>query len=102
MCLLSARTLLFKKEREKNEDITIGQLVDKLVAYCSDQVREEACCDLNGGVVAFSSLARILGECSTIHSQPALFLFFFFEVEISWRKPISLFWPRSVHSGLAS
>ena len=29
-------------------------------------------------VVDFSSLARILGECSTIHSQPALFLFFFF------------------------
>ena len=78
MCLLSARTLFFKKEREKNEDITIGQLVDKLVAYCSDQVREEACCDLNGGKVAFSSLARISGECSTIHSQPALFLFFFF------------------------
>ena len=101
MCLLSARTLFLKKEREKNEDITIGQLVDKLVAYCSDQVREEACCDLNGGKVAFSSLARISGECSTIHSQPALFLFFF-EVEISSRKPISLFWPRSVHSGLAS
>ena len=32
-------------------------------------------------VVAFSSLARILGECSIIHSPPALFfsfLFFFF------------------------
>ena len=28
-------------------------------------------------VVAFSSLARILGECSTIHSPPALFFFFF-------------------------
>ena len=25
-----------------------------------------------GGVVAFSSLARILGECSTIHSLPSL------------------------------
>ena len=28
-------------------------------------------------VLAFSSLARILGECSTIHSLPALFFFFF-------------------------
>ena len=27
-------------------------------------------------VVAFSSLARILGECSTLHSPPALFFFF--------------------------
>ena len=27
-------------------------------------------------VVAFSSLARILEECSTIHSPPALFFFF--------------------------
>ena len=26
-------------------------------------------------VVAFSSRARILGECSTIHSPPALFFF---------------------------
>nr|KAG5692735.1 hypothetical protein BaRGS_033846 [Batillaria attramentaria] len=37
MCLLSARTLFFKKEREKNPDVTMGQLVDRLVAYCSDQ-----------------------------------------------------------------
>ena len=29
-------------------------------------------------VVAFSSHARILGECSAIHSPPALFLFCFF------------------------
>ena len=28
-------------------------------------------------VVAFSSLVRILGECSTIHSPTALFFFFF-------------------------
>ena len=28
-------------------------------------------------VVALSSLVRILGECSTIHSLPALFFFFF-------------------------
>ena len=38
MCLLSARTLFFKKEREKKPDLTTGQLLDKLVAYCSDQV----------------------------------------------------------------
>ena len=28
-------------------------------------------------VVAFSSLARIWAECSTIHSPPVLFFFFF-------------------------
>ena len=28
--------------------------------------------------VAFSSLARISGECSTIHSPPALFILFYF------------------------
>ncbi|XP_076454706.1 aromatic-L-amino-acid decarboxylase-like [Babylonia areolata] len=37
MCLLSARTLFFKKEREKNPELTMGQLVDSLVAYSSDQ-----------------------------------------------------------------
>ena len=45
----------------------------------------------------FFLLARILEECSTIHSPPALF--FFFIVEISSRKIISLFMPGSVHSG---
>ena len=33
-------------------------------------------------VVAFFSLGRILGECSTIHSPPALFFPFFF---LKWR-----------------
>ena len=41
-------------------------------------------------VVAFSSRARILGECSKIHFPPAAF-FFFFEVEISSRTLIPLF-----------
>ena len=49
-------------------------------------------------VVAFPSFGRIRGECSTIHSPPALF-FFFFEVEISSRTHISLHTPKSVHSG---
>ena len=49
-------------------------------------------------VMAFSSRARIFGECSTIHSLPALF----FKVEISWRTLNPLFRPGSVHSGLAS
>ena len=40
-------------------------------------------------VVAFSSLARILGECSTMNSPPAPF----FKVEISSRTLISLFRP---------
>ena len=54
-------------------------------------------------VVAFSSLARILGECSTIHSQPALFSSSsFFKVEVSSRTLIPLFRPRSVHSGSGS
>ena len=50
-------------------------------------------------VVAFSSLAKILGECSTTESPSALF--FFFEVEISSRTLVILFMPGSVHSGLA-
>ena len=71
-------------------------------------------------VVAFSSRARIwgrklvtwylkpsqpqrivsgLGDCSTIHSSPALF---FFKVEISSRTAIPPFRPGSVHSGSAS
>ena len=58
-------------------------------------------------MVAFSSLARILGECSIIHFLPAFFhlyfflIFFFFEVEISLRTLISLM-PGSVHCGSAS
>ena len=51
-------------------------------------------------VVAFSWLARIWGDCSTIHSPPAFF--FFFKVEISSRTLIPLFRPRSVHGGSAS
>ena len=49
------------------------------------------------GVVAFSSLARIWGEYSTIHSPPALF----FKVKISSRTLIPLFIPWSVYSGPA-
>ena len=51
-------------------------------------------------VVAFSSLPRILGECSTIHSPFAFFLSF--QVEISSRALNPLFRPRSVHNGSAS
>ena len=58
-------------------------------------------------VVAFSSLARILGECSTFIPACAFFLlsssfFFFFEVEISLKTLIPLFMPGSVHSGSAN
>ena len=45
----------------------------------------------NNVVVAFSSRARVMGECSTIYSPPALF---FFKVEISLRT--------LSHSGSAS
>ena len=50
-------------------------------------------------VVAFSSLARILGECSTIHSPLALFFFSFFKLDFSSCTLIPLFMPGSVHSG---
>ena len=49
-------------------------------------------------VVGFCSVARILGECSTIYSTHA----FFFKVEISKRTRIVLFWPGSVHNGSVS
>ena len=45
-------------------------------------------------VVALSLHAWIWGECSIIHSLPALFFFFFFEVEISARTLIPLFYAR--------
>ena len=50
-------------------------------------------------VMALSLLARIWGECSTIHSLPALF---FFKVEICSHILIPLFMPGLVHSGSAS
>ena len=53
-------------------------------------------------MVAFSSHARILGECLTIHSLPVLYYNFFFKVEISLRKLVPLFTPGLVHSGSAS
>ena len=52
-------------------------------------------------MVAFSSRARILGECSTIHSPPTRFLYFLW-VEISLCTLIPLFTPGLVHSGSAS
>ena len=55
-------------------------------------------CNAAGMVVAFSSHARILGQCSTF--IPCLF--FFFKVEISLCTLISLFRPGSVHSGSVS
>ena len=57
-------------------------------------------CSLHGTYTVVV-VARILGECSTIHSLPALF-FFFFKVEISLRTLIPLFSPESVHCGSAS
>ena len=53
-------------------------------------------------VVAFSSLARILGECLTINSPPALVKKKLFKVEISSRTLIPLIRPGSVHSNSAS
>ena len=53
-------------------------------------------------VVALSSLARILGERSTIHSPTALFFPFFFKVEVRSCTLIPLFRPGSVRSGSES
>ena len=53
-------------------------------------------------VVALSSLARTLGEHSTTHSPPALFVVVVVEVEINTRTLIPLFMPGSVHSGSAN
>ena len=39
-------------------------------------------------VVAVLSLARILGECSTIHSLPALFCFFKVEIRLCTLIPL--------------
>ena len=53
-------------------------------------------------VVAFCSLASIWGDCSSVHSPPALFFLLFFYVEVSSRTLIPRFRPESVHSGSAS
>ena len=42
-------------------------------------------------MVAFSSLARILGECRTIHSPPVLFSFFFSFFFLKWRLARALY-----------
>ena len=52
-------------------------------------------------VVASFPRARVLGECLTNHSPPALFLKYVY-VAISSRTLIPLFRPGSVHSGTAS
>ena len=56
-------------------------------------------------VVAVSSLARIWGECSTVHSPPVLFVVVVVvvvvEAEISSLTLIPHFRPGSVHSGSA-
>ena len=65
----------------------------------SQGTRDPVSCPTHGTPwVAFSSSARILGECSTSHSPP----FFRFQVAISSRTLISLFRPGSVHCGSAS
>ena len=54
--------------RPSNETFILNKTFKSLkfhIHYCS------------GGVVASSLHARILGECSTIHSPPALFFLFF-------------------------
>ena len=52
-------------------------------------------------VVAFSSLAMILGECSTIHSRLRFFVFVF-EVEINLLTLVPLFMTGSVYSSWLS
>ena len=52
------------------------------------------------GAGGFFLACEDLGECSTIHSPPALF-FFFFEVEINSRTLIPLFMPGSVRGDSA-
>ena len=53
-------------------------------------------------MVAFSSLAKIMGECLTIHFLPAFFFFAGVGVEICSGTLIPLFMPESVHNGSAS
>ncbi|XP_076436434.1 aromatic-L-amino-acid decarboxylase-like isoform X1 [Babylonia areolata] len=36
-CLLAARTLTFRTQQRTQPDVTLGQVTDRLVAYCSDQ-----------------------------------------------------------------
>ena len=54
------------------------------------------------GLVAFSSPAMIWGECSTSHTLPAFFGFYFLSGDKVAHTNIPLFRPGSVHSGSAS
>ena len=79
-----------------------GRSVLQLETQVSQQrlvLASRSLCQLVVVVVAFSWLAKILGECSTIHSPPEVV---FFKVEISSRTLSPLFMPGSVHSGSAS
>ena len=73
----------------RGQTVRIAALKDGTLTQCSAVFTAYQCC-ISGVridvlqvvvvvvvvVVAFSSRARILGECSTIHSPPALFFFF--------------------------
>ena len=92
-----------ERERERERDRETERDRDRETER--DREREKSS-DNNLVVVAFSSLARILREGSTIHSLPAfLFIYLFMS---KWRSaPVHqlhffFFWQVSVHSCLAS
>ena len=58
-----------------------------------------------GGYGGFFLACEYFGDCSTNHSPPALFRSFIFLcvcVEVNSVAPISIFRPKSVHSGSVS
>ncbi|XP_076436564.1 aromatic-L-amino-acid decarboxylase-like [Babylonia areolata] len=50
-CLLAARTLTFRTQQRTQPDVTLGHVMDRLVAYCSDQAHSSVIrAGLVGGV----------------------------------------------------
>ena len=68
----------------------LGECPDLMCVQLGRHLERMSRPDVHNMVVAFSLLARILGECLTIHSLTALL-----KVEISSRTLISLFMPGS-------
>ena len=70
----------------KFEDFVYTLYTEEKEGYHCAQLEDFTCRHV---AVVFSSLARILGECLTIHSPPAVSCFF--EVETSFRTLIQLY-----------
>ena len=78
---------------KKGSDLLTMKSLDEISQNIHEGKREEDCdvVKVVVVVVALSSLARILGECSTIHSPPVLYLSLSPSPSLSLSLSLSLF-----------